>query len=173
MIPPAVQSLPEMRSTVGRADTTAGPGVGTAAAQGCDTASLLLAAHIPFQVWRARQSETQGFLARQNLGKNVVMCLTIANATAIRGHQDNPPPARGFTRTRHHAGYLSPGDLFRPGDDRRWPHTVMTVSHHHGTVVLTDQFGVSYRYSSDAVIPTVVLDSWVIPGVGRGNPGSA
>ncbi len=100
------------------------------------------------------------------------MCLTIANATAIRGHQDNPPPARGFTRTRHHAGYLSPGDLWRPGDDQRPPHTVMTVSHPHGgSVVLTDQFGVSYRYSADAVIPTVVLDTWVIPGVGRGTVG--
>ncbi len=97
------------------------------------------------------------------------MCLTIANAAAIRGHQDNPPPARGFTRTRHHAGYLAPGDLWRPGDDKRWPHTVMTVSHHHDIVVLTDQYGVEFAYSANAVIPTVVLDAWVIPGFGRGN----
>ena len=157
-----------MRSTVGRADNTAGPGVGTAAVQGRDTASHLLAARMRLRSGESGRARSQGSLDRQNLGKNIVMCLTIANATAIRGHQDNPPPARGFTRTRHHAGYLSPGDLFRPGDDRCLPHTVMTVSHHHGNVVLTDQFGVSYRYSADAVIPTVVLDSWVIPGVGRG-----
>ena len=98
------------------------------------------------------------------------MCLTIANAAAIRGHQDNPPPTRGFTRTRHHAGHLAPGDLFRPGDDRTWPHTVMTVRHRPGTVVLTDQFGVEFSYSADAVIPTVVLDAWVLPGGGRGTP---
>ena len=98
------------------------------------------------------------------------MSLTFANATAIRGHQETPPPGRGFTRTRHHAGYLSPGDLWRPDDDQRRPHTVMSVSHHHDTVVLTDQYGVEYSYSADAVIPTVVQDTWVIPGVGRRMP---
>ena len=98
------------------------------------------------------------------------MCLTIANAAAICGHQDNPGPARSFTRTRHHAGYISPGDLFRPEDDQNWPRTVMTVGHHHGKVVFTDQYGVSYRYAADAVIPTVVLDTWVVPGASPESP---
>ena len=54
------------------------------------------------------------------------MCLTLANATDIRDHQDTAPPGRGYTRTHHRAGYLEPGDLWRPVrsrpvDDDRTP----------------------------------------------------
>jgi hypothetical protein len=100
------------------------------------------------------------------------MCLTIANAAAVRDHQDNPPPARGYTRTQHHAGYLAPGDLWRPdGEDDRQeaPRTVMAVGHRSGQVVLTDQFGVDYRYEPDAVISTAVADAWTFPRIKRWN----
>jgi hypothetical protein len=96
------------------------------------------------------------------------MCLTLANATDIRDHQDTPPPGRGYTRTHHRAGYLEPGDLWRPDDERiiaQRPHTVMAVSRAPGHVVLTDQFGVSFRYPADSVIPTVVLDAWSSPRI--------
>ena len=91
------------------------------------------------------------------------MCLTFANATDIRDHQDTPPPGRGYTRTHHRVGYLEPGDLWRPDDERtieQRPHTVMAVGREPGRVVLTDQYGVSFRYPVDSIIPTVVLDAW-------------
>ena len=91
------------------------------------------------------------------------MCLTLANATDIRDHQDTPPPGRGYTRTHHRASYLEPGDLWRPDDERleaQRPHTVMAVSREPGHVVLTDQYGARFRYAIDSIIPTAVLDAW-------------
>ena len=91
------------------------------------------------------------------------MCLTLANAAAIRDHQDSPPPGRGYTRTQHHAGYLTPGDLWRPdgeADPTHGPRTVMAVRHREGCVVLTDQYGITYPYPEDAVIATAVADAW-------------
>jgi len=91
------------------------------------------------------------------------MCLTLANATDIHDHQDNPPPWRGYTRTHHRAGFLEPGDLWRPEGESTGtgrPHTVMAVSRGLGQVVVTDQYGVSFRYAADCVIPTVVTDAW-------------
>jgi len=35
------------------------------------------------------------------------MCLTLANAATVLEHLNPGPPARGYTRTLHHAGYLS------------------------------------------------------------------
>ena len=96
------------------------------------------------------------------------MCLTLANATDIRDHQDNPPPERGYTRTHHRAGYLEPGDLWRPDGERitaERPHTVLAVSRGSGHVVLTDQFGASFRYAVDSIIPTVVVDAWSYPRI--------
>ena len=96
------------------------------------------------------------------------MCLTLANATDIRDHQDNPPPERGYTRTHHRAGYLEPGDLWRPDEGQASggrPHTVMAVSRGTGQVVVTDQFGVSFRYSADCIVRTVVLDAWAYPRI--------
>jgi hypothetical protein len=96
------------------------------------------------------------------------MCLTLANATDIRDHQDNPPPRRGYTRTQHRAGLLEPGDLWRPDNGltaAERPHTVLAVSRGRGQVVVTDQFGVSFRYAADCIIPTVVVDAWVHPRI--------
>jgi hypothetical protein len=96
------------------------------------------------------------------------MCLTLANATDIRDHQETPPPGRGYTRTHHRVGYLEPGDLWRPDGERitaERPHTVMAVSRGSGQVVLTDQFGVSFRYPVDSIIPTVVVDAWAYPRI--------
>lgn len=42
------------------------------------------------------------------------MCLTLANAAAVIDHPDPNPTIRGYTRTRHHAGHLTPGDWWRP-----------------------------------------------------------
>jgi len=96
------------------------------------------------------------------------MCLTLANATDIRDHQETPPPGRGYTRTHHRVGYLEPGDLWRPDGERitaERPHTVMAVSRGSGQVVLTDQFGFSFRYPVDSIIPTVVVDAWAYPRI--------
>ena len=96
------------------------------------------------------------------------MCLTLANATEIREHQDTPPPGRGFTRTQHRAGYLEPGDLWLPDGQpvsAARPHTVMAVSRGTGQVAVTDQYGVSFRYAADCIVPTIVLDAWSYPRI--------
>ena len=85
------------------------------------------------------------------------MCLTVANAAAVLDHREVPPPARGHTRTRHHAGHLMPGDLWRPGPGEQ-PHTVTDVDRHNGHVTLTDQYGTAYRYPADGLISTAVPD---------------
>ena len=61
---------------------------------------------------------------------------TVAIATTVLDHREVPPP-RGYTRTRHHAVHLLPGDLWRPGPDGQ-PHTVTDVDRHNGHVTLTD-----------------------------------
>lgn len=86
-----------------------------------------------------------------------IMCLTRANAAALLDHFDNAPPSRGYTCTQHHAGYLSPGDLWRPHSDSR-PRVVTAVSRHQGRIVLTDQYGMNYAYPADGLIPTALPD---------------
>lgn len=90
------------------------------------------------------------------------MCLTRANAAAVLDHQDNAPPARGYTRTQHHAGYLSPGDLWRPDPDGQ-PHVVTATSRHHGRITLVDQYGRTYPYPADGLIPTALPDPLINP----------
>ena len=85
------------------------------------------------------------------------MCLTLRNAVTVLDHQDGRSPAPGYTRTRHHIGHLEPGDWWFPGPRPR-PHTVTEVHHRHDRIVLTDQYGGSYAYPGDAVIPTAVPD---------------
>ena len=64
---------------------------------------------------------------RSRWGAVSVMCLTLANASAIIDHHPSLRPAgRGYTRTFHHASQLSPGDLWRPDPDQD-PHTVTEV----------------------------------------------
>jgi hypothetical protein len=36
------------------------------------------------------------------------MCLTLDNAADVFDHQDTRTPGRGYTRTRHHIGHLTP-----------------------------------------------------------------
>ena len=45
------------------------------------------------------------------------MSLTLANAAEVLDHCVTTTGTGGFTRTFHHAGYLEPGDLWRP---ERW-----------------------------------------------------
>lgn len=85
------------------------------------------------------------------------MCLTRANATTLLEHRDTTPPAHGYTRTQHHAGYLSPGDLWRP-DPGGQPHVVTAVSRHHDRITLTDQYGLTYPYPANGLIPTALPD---------------
>jgi hypothetical protein len=67
------------------------------------------------------------------------MCLTLANAATIHHHTDpTGTAARGYTATAHHAGHLTPGDQWRP--------------------MLTDQYGSTWTYPANAVIPTAVPD---------------
>ena len=85
------------------------------------------------------------------------MCLTLANAATVLDHRNNAAPTRGYTRTQHHAGHLSPGDLWRPVDGER-PHTATLVRRRHNRITLTDQHGNTFTYSAAAVIPTAVPD---------------
>jgi hypothetical protein len=85
------------------------------------------------------------------------MCLTAANAAAVLDHRESAAPARGYTCTRHHAGYIMPGDLWRP-DPGGAPHTVTDVVRHDGQVTVTDQYGAVYRYPAGSLIPTAVPD---------------
>ena len=94
------------------------------------------------------------------------MCLTVANAATVLDHREVPPPARGYTRTRHHAGHLMPGDLWRPGPGGQ-PHTVIDVVRHNGDVTLTDLYGTAYRYPVDGLIPTAVADPIVTTPMSR------
>jgi len=89
------------------------------------------------------------------------MCLTLRNAVTVLDHQDGLPRAPGYTRTRHHIGYLSPGDWWFPGPDSV-PHTVTGVQRRDGAIVLTDQFGNSYSGRSDVVISTAVPDPLIL-----------
>src|SRR5450755_4737861 len=52
------------------------------------------------------------------------MCLTLTNAATVLDHLDRVPPARGYTRTLHHIGHLSPGDLWCPVDGE-YPRTAV------------------------------------------------
>jgi len=91
------------------------------------------------------------------------MCLTLRNATAVLDHHDGRSPVPGYTRTRHHIGYLDPGDWWFPEADPL-PHTVTGVHRRDGRIVLTDQFGSSYTHPGDAVIPTAVPDPRIRTG---------
>ncbi|MGZ8801268.1 MAG: hypothetical protein ACXWZL_01245 [Mycobacterium sp.] len=59
------------------------------------------------------------------------MCLTLANAATILDHPTSVPPACGYTRTLHHAGHLSPGDLW----------CAVAGEHPHTAILVTDQCG--------------------------------
>lgn len=87
------------------------------------------------------------------------MCLTLANAATVLEHLNPGPPARGYTRTLHHAGYLSPGDLWRAVDDE-YPRTAILVHRHQDRITVTDQYGATFAYSTGAVIATAVPDAF-------------
>jgi hypothetical protein len=93
------------------------------------------------------------------------MCITLLNALAVLDHQDGHPPRPGYTRSRHHIGNVSPGDLWFPDLDGH-PHTVTEIDHRNSRIVLIDQFGTAYRYLPGTVINTAVPD----PRVRAGSP---
>jgi hypothetical protein len=98
------------------------------------------------------------------------MCLTLTNAATVLDHLDRVPPARGYTRTLHHIGHLSPGDLWCPVDGE-YPRTAVLVHRHHHLITLTDQHGTTFAYPATSVIATVVPDP--LPrnvGIRAGNP---
>jgi hypothetical protein len=101
------------------------------------------------------------------------MSLTLGNAVEVFEHTELRAPARGFTRTCHQACRVSPGDLWFPVAEQR-PHTVTTTRAKAGSIELTDQFGVRYRYPADALLSTVVLDprpSHFVSAVPASTPG--
>ena len=85
------------------------------------------------------------------------MGLTLDNAADVFDHREPPLPGRGYTRTRHHNGHLTPRDQWRP-DPNQPPRTITATRRRHGRITLTDQTGVSYPYPADALIPTAVPD---------------
>ena len=86
------------------------------------------------------------------------VCLTLANAAFVLDHVNSVRPARSFTRTLHHAGHLSPGDLWRALDGE-YPRTAILVRRHHDVITLTDQYGDTFAYPTAAAIPTAVPDA--------------
>ena len=86
------------------------------------------------------------------------VCLTLANAASVLDHVNSVRPARSFTRTLHHAGHLSPGDLWRALDGE-YPRTAILVRRHHDVITLTDQYGDSFAYPTAAAVPTAVPDA--------------
>lgn len=88
------------------------------------------------------------------------MSLTLDNACEVLDHCVADTPAGGFTRTSHHAGHLAPGDLWRP-DRREGPHTITELRRSADQITLVDQTGTSYRYRTDAILPTAVADPLV------------
>ena len=106
-------------------------------------------------------------------GAVTVMCLTLADATAIIDHYPSLRPAgRAYTRTWHHAAQLSPGDLFRPEPDRD-PHTVTEVhrtrdrSNGPDWITLIDQYAHPYTYRSNEPVPTAIPDPFVGSRAGK------
>lgn len=91
--------------------------------------------------------------------ENPAVCLTLANAAFVLDHVDSVRPARSFTRTLHHAGHLSPGDLWRALDGE-YPRTAVLVRRHHYVITLIDQYGDSFAYPTAAAVPTAVPDAW-------------
>ena len=86
------------------------------------------------------------------------MCLTLANATTIHHHTPSSSSGtRGYTSTVHHAGHLTPGDQWRPIPGQS-PRTVTDVHRRHGVIVLTDQYGSTWTYPANGIIPTAVPD---------------
>jgi hypothetical protein len=68
------------------------------------------------------------------------------------------PRGRGYPRTLHHAGHLSPGDLWCAVAGEH-PHTAILVHRRHDRITLTDQYGATFAYPAAAVIPTAVPDA--------------
>ena len=86
------------------------------------------------------------------------MCLTLANAATIHHHTPSSSSGtRGYTSTAHHAGHLTPGDQWQPVPDQS-PRTVTDVHRRHGVIVLTDQYGSTWTYPANGIIPTAVPD---------------
>jgi hypothetical protein len=91
----------------------------------------------------------------------VGMCLTISNAARVLEHLNPGPRVRGYTRTLHRAGHVSPGDLWRPVDGEN-PRTVVLVRHQGDRITLTDQYGANFRYGSGEIIATAVPDAFAL-----------
>ena len=89
------------------------------------------------------------------------MCLTLANAVTVLDHLSPGPPARGYTRTLHPSGLVSPGDLWRPVDGEK-PRTAVLVRRHRDRITVTDQYGATFSYASGEVIATVVPDAFAM-----------
>ena len=95
------------------------------------------------------------------------MCATLANAITVLDHSATPSNDRGYTRTMHHIGYLSPGDLWRPVEDER-PRTVTAVHRRHDEITLADQQGAVFAYPTACVVATAVRDPLPALGYRRG-----
>ena len=89
------------------------------------------------------------------------MCVTVSNAATLLEHRSPGPRYRGYTRTLHRAGHVSPGDLFRPVDGEN-PRTVVLVRRQGDRITLTDQHGATFCYGSGEIVPTAVPDSFAL-----------
>ena len=49
------------------------------------------------------------------------MCLTLDSAADVFDHQHPQAPGRGYARTRHHVGHLTPGDQTQAGHRAQSP----------------------------------------------------
>ena len=89
------------------------------------------------------------------------MCLTLSNAATVLEHLSPSPRVRGYTRTLHRAGHVSPGDLWRPVDDEN-PRTAVLARRQGDRITLTDQYGATFCYASGEIIATAVPDAFAL-----------
>ncbi|HYN73513.1 MAG TPA: hypothetical protein VES60_13515 [Nakamurella sp.] len=85
----------------------------------------------------------------------------MSNAATVLEHLSQGPRFRGYTRTLHRAGHVSPGDLWRPVDGEN-PRTVVLVRRQGDRITLTDQYGATFVYASGEIIATAVPDAFAL-----------
>jgi hypothetical protein len=86
------------------------------------------------------------------------LVLTLANAAVVLNREPVTPLSLGYTRTMHHSSLIQPGDLWRPAPHEH-PHVVHSIDHSECRLTITDVEGQTFRYPTDGLMPTAVVDS--------------
>jgi len=153
---PASTTPLAMRTPAARAPGTEAPGIGVRY-QKADDAVLDRPVRSPL----ARRAVAGTAHPEVSPPPSAAMCLTGSTPPQYSTIGTTRRP-RGYTRTQHAAGYLSPGGLCRP-DPTAKPHVVTAASRHHGHITLADQYGRTYPYPANGLILTALPDPLINP----------